>query len=42
MTMEKLSARLGDEKALTVVIDARKHGEYAVSHPPGDVWAETP
>lgn len=42
MTAAELARRLGNEKERPVVIDTRAREEYAVSHLPGAVWAETP
>jgi rhodanese-related sulfurtransferase len=41
MTTAELARRLGTEKERPVLIDTRAREEYAVSHLPGAVWAET-
>ena len=42
MTTAELARRLGEKGGRPVLIDTRKREEYAVSHLPGAVWAETP
>lgn len=42
MTTEELARRLGNDTERPVLIDTRAREEYAVSHLPGAVWAETP
>ncbi len=42
MTTSELARRLGEKGARPVLIDTRAREEYAVSHLPGALWAETP
>lgn len=42
MTTAELARRFGEKGGRPVLIDTRAREEYAVSHLPGAVWAETP
>jgi rhodanese-related sulfurtransferase len=42
MTTAELARRLGAKDERPILIDTRAQEEYAVSHLPGAVWAETP